>query len=418
MSSTPSPARKAAIQVLTQVLGESRPLGEAVARLDKLPPSERAAAQRLASDTLRGLERADRLLKPHLRKRPGLVVMNALRLGTVELCQGGAAHGVVNDIVNFVGAGKRTATYRGLTNAVLRKIAADGPAAWEKSRIPRLPRWLRDPLVEAWGANAVALMERAHYAAAPLDLTAKSDPEALAKATGGEVLPGGSVRLRDGVQVSALPGFEAGDFWVQDAAAALPVKLLGDVAGLSVLDMCAAPGGKTLQMAAAGAKVTALDLSEQRLARVAENLQRTGLQAELVAGDAMEHAGQYDAILLDAPCSATGTIRRHPDLPHIHQGEKIGELIGLQEAMLDHALGLLKPGGRLVFATCSLIPDEGECQIEEALSRHPDVKIVKPEGDWIDPLWRSQAGGLRLRPDMWAARGGLDGFYMAALIKG
>ncbi|WP_136441100.1 RsmB/NOP family class I SAM-dependent RNA methyltransferase [Pacificoceanicola onchidii] len=416
MSKTFSPARKGAVQILTQVLGEQRPLGEAAARLDALAPPDRAAAQRLATDVLRGLERADRILKPHLRKTPGLVVMNTLRLGTVELCTGGAAHGVVNDLVNFTASGKRTQQFKGLVNAVLRKVAAKGPEDWQKLRTPRLPKWLRGPLVDAWGAKAVAAMERAHFNGAPLDLTPRRDAAALAKATGGEALPTGSVRLPGG-QVSALPGYDAGDFWVQDAAAALPAKLLGDVTGKRVLDMCAAPGGKTMQLAAAGAEVTALDLSEARLKRVEENLSRTGLKATLVAGDALTHTGIYDAILLDAPCSATGTLRRHPDLPHLHQGEKIGELIGLQEAMLDHALSLLKPGGTLVYATCSLIPDEGECQIDEVLLRHKDVTAEPLNAPWIEDAWRSDEGGLRLRPDYWPDQGGMDGFYMAKLRK-
>ncbi|MFZ7092145.1 RsmB/NOP family class I SAM-dependent RNA methyltransferase [Primorskyibacter sp. 2E233] len=411
-----SPARKGAVQILTQVLGEARPLGEAVTKLDRLEPADRAAAQRLATEVLRGLERADRVLKPHLRKAPGLVVLNTLRLGTVELCSGGAAHGVVNDLVNLVGAGKRTAQFKGLVNAVLRKVAANGPEEWAKLRVPRLPKWLRAPLVEAWGPQPVAAMERAQFAGAPLDLTAKGDAAALVEAVGGVLLPTGSVRLPGG-QVSALAGYEAGDFWVQDAAAALPARLLGDVAGQKVLDMCAAPGGKTLQLAAAGADVTALDLSAARLERVQENLTRTGLKAKLVEGDALEHEGQYDAILLDAPCSATGTIRRHPDLPHIHHGEKIGELIGLQEAMLSHAISLLKPGGRLVYATCSLIPDEGECQIDEALKTLEGIEIVEPQADWIEDGWRSDEGGLRLRPDFWPDLGGMDGFYMALLRK-
>ncbi|MFW2542431.1 RsmB/NOP family class I SAM-dependent RNA methyltransferase [Primorskyibacter sp. 2E107] len=416
MSKSFSPARKGAVQILTQVLGEARPLSEAATRLDALEPADRAAAQRLAADVLRGLERADRVLKPHLRKAPGLVVMNALRLGTIELCAGGAAHGVVNDLVNLISAGKRTQQFKGLVNAVLRKVAETGPTEWQKLRIPRLPKWLRGPLVEAWGPQAVAAMEAAHFAGAPLDLTAKGDPAALAEATGGTLLPTGSVRLSGG-QVSALPGYDTGDFWVQDAAAALPAKLLGDVTGLTVLDMCAAPGGKTMQLAAAGAQVTALDLSHARLGRVEENLSRTRLTATLVADDALEHAGAYDAILLDAPCSATGTIRRHPDLPHLHQGERIGALIGLQQDMLDHALSLLKPGGLLVYATCSLIPDEGECQIDEALKRHTGLTVEPPEAAWIEEPWRSDEGGLRLRPDFWADRGGMDGFYMARLRK-
>ncbi|MGP6087017.1 RsmB/NOP family class I SAM-dependent RNA methyltransferase [Antarctobacter jejuensis] len=413
MSNAPSPARLAAVDLLDQVLEQGRPLSESD-RLEALQPADRAAAQRLANETLRGLERADKLLKPHLRKRPAPRVHNILRLGTVELCTGGAAHGVVSDCVEIAAAGKRTQGAKGLINAVLRKVAAEGPQAWDKLRIPRLPKWLRAPLVEAWGPQAVANMERVHFEGAPLDLTTKPG----AQTPDGEILPTGSVRLRQAGQVSALPGFAEGDWWVQDAAAALPAKLLGDVAGLKVLDMCAAPGGKTLQLAAGGADVTALDLSEARLARVQENLDRTGLKARLVAGDALDHRGQYDAVLLDAPCSATGTIRRHPDLPHAHQGERISELIGLQEALLDHALQLLKPGGRLVFATCSLIPDEGECQIDEALLRHPDLKVLPLDFPWIEDGWRSEEGGLRLRPDFWAHRGGLDGFYMALLQRG
>jgi 16S rRNA (cytosine967-C5)-methyltransferase len=412
MTHIPSPARLAAVDLLEQVLGQGRPLSE-VDRLAELSPADRAAAQRLANAVLRGLERADRLLKPHLRKAPALRVRNILRLGTVELCEGGAAHGVVSDCVNIAAAGKRTQSAKGLVNAVLRKVAEGGPAAWGKLRVPRLPKWLRVPMLEAWGGQAVAEMERVHFAGAPLDLTPK--PGADLASLGGDTLPTGSIRLRQSGQVSTLPGFAEGDWWVQDAAAALPAQLFGDVAGLSVLDMCAAPGGKTLQLAAAGAEVTALDLSEARLARVQQNLDRTGLRAHLVVGNALTHEGQYDAVLLDAPCSATGTIRRHPDLPHAHQGERISELIGLQAAMLDHAVTLLKPGGRLVFATCSLLPDEGECQIDEALERHPELQVLRPEADWIEDSWRSDEGGLRLRPDYWANAGGMDGFYMALL---
>lgn len=413
--------RGAALYLLTQILGEGRLLSELLGQgaLDRLEPADRARAQRLTLEVLRNLERADRVLKKHLRKAPPLRVQNILRIGAVELCTGGDAHGVVNEAVALTAANKRTVGLKGLVNAVLRKVAGEGQAEWAKLRVPRLPRWLRDPLVMAYDAEAVNGMERAHLAGAPLDLTAKGDAAALAEATGGTLLPTGSVRLENPGQVSALPGYEAGDWWVQDAAAALPAKMLNVQKGEAVLDMCAAPGGKTMQMAAAGADVTALDLSEARMARVSENLGRTGLTANIVTGDALEHQGQYDAILLDAPCSATGTIRRHPDLPLAKDGSEFGGLIDLQVQMIDHALSLVKSGGRLVFCTCSLLPDEGECQIEEALERNPEWEVDRESLDLpgIDPSWITEEGGLRLRPDYWGDMGGMDGFYMACLRR-
>ncbi|MFZ5964550.1 RsmB/NOP family class I SAM-dependent RNA methyltransferase [Thalassococcus sp. BH17M4-6] len=419
MNAKPLSARHAAVDLLDQVLGHGRLMSELTggSAWAAMAPPERAAAQRLAADVLRGLERVDRVLKPFLKKDPPLRVRNVLRLATLELCTGGAAHGVVNEAVTIVGRSGRTAGMKGLVNAVLRRVADKGPGQWAILRVPRLPDWLRDPLVDAWGRDAVAAMEVAHFAGAPLDLTAKGDAAALAAQVGGTLLPTGSVRLTDAGQVSAIPGYDSGDWWVQDAAAALPVRLLGDVSGQRVLDMCAAPGGKTLQLAAAGARVTALDLSEERLGRVSENLHRTGLKATIVCGDALTHDGQYDAILLDAPCSATGTLRRHPDLPHAKTGEGIVDVIALQAAMLDHALGLLAPGGRLVFCTCSLLPDEGEVQVIEALERHPDLRVVPTLPEGVSEGWQSAEGGLRLRPDHWPDAGGMDGFYMALLRR-
>ncbi len=421
MSDTGLPARRSAIYLLDQILGEGRLLSELLSAgaLDRLDPQDRARAQRLTVETLRGLERADRLLQKHLRKYPPLTVRNVLRVGTVELCQGEAAHGVVNSMVSIVSKHKRHGALKGLVNAVLRKVVDQGPEAWVVLRVPRLPKWLRAPLVEAWGSDAVMAMEQAHFAGAPLDLSFAQPNEGLAKKLGGESLPTGSVRLTEAGQISTLPGYAEGAWWVQDAAAAMSVLCLDPQPGETIIDLCAAPGGKTLQLAAAGAKVTAVDTSEGRMARVRENLKRTGLQAELRVEDALNQTGQYDAVLLDAPCSATGTIRRHPDLPHAKDGAEFMGLFQLQARLIDHAWTLLRPSGRMVYCTCSLLPDEGEVQMEEALARLPGAQIDRPALDrpGIDPAWITEEGGLRLRPDYWPDRGGMDGFYIAQLRK-
>ncbi|WP_284375253.1 RsmB/NOP family class I SAM-dependent RNA methyltransferase [Sulfitobacter pacificus] len=422
MSNTGVQARRSAVYLLDQILGEEpRLMSELLASgvLDKLSPDDRARAQRLATETLRGLERADRLLQKHLKKPPVLTIQNVLRVGTVELCQGGAAHGVVNAMVNLVGQHNKLSHLKGLTNAVLRKIAAEGPAAWDALRAPRLPKWLRGPLSEAWGSDAMAAMEIAHFAGAPLDLTAKTDAAAVAEATGGTLLPTGSVRITNPGQVSTMAGFATGDWWVQDAAAAIPVQVLKPQAGEAILDLCAAPGGKTMQIAASGADVTAVDDSSPRMQRVSENLARVGLKAKTLTKDVRAIKGTFDAILLDAPCSATGTIRRHADLPYAKDGSDFGDLIELQSAFIDHAWSLLKPGGRMVFCTCSLLPDEGEVQVDEALERHDDMSVdteaLMVPGVQLE--WITTEGGLRLRPDYWSELGGMDGFYIVSLRK-
>lgn len=408
-------ARAAAVGLLGAVLGEGRLLAQVLTDpqgpLAGLGPSDRARAQRLATAALRQIEPVDKLLEKHLRKAPPRLVLNALRLAVTELAMGGAAHGVVNAAVEIVRRGNRTGHMAGLVNAVLRQVPEAPLAALPPQR---LPRWLRQPLVHLYGREAVALIESVQAAAPPVDLTLRAGFDAPE----GTLLPTGSLRLTDPGQLSALPGYAEGGWWVQDAAAALAVELLAPQTGEKVLDLCAAPGGKTLQLATAGAEVTALDISDPRLGRLRENLARTNLIARVVTGDAFGFAeGGFDAVLLDAPCSATGTIRRHPDLPFVKDGSELAELTDLQSRMLDHALTLLKPGGRLVFCTCSLLPDEGEAQLDAALSRHPGLTVERIALPGVDDAWWTASGGLRLRPDYWAEKGGMDGFFMVRLRK-
>lgn len=408
-------ARAATLGILSAIMEEGQTMAVVLANkngpLKGMVAQERARAQRLALQVIRLLEPVDRLLEPHLRKAPPLAVMNILRLAVTELHEGAAAHGVVNAAVELARKGQKTTHMSGLINAVLRKVPAGAPL----SGAPQMmPRWLRQPLVHAYGRDVVTAIEAVQAKAPPLDVTPRG-----ATLPEGETLPTGSIRLAEPGQVTALPGYASGDWWVQDVAAALAAPLLAVQAGERVLDLCAAPGGKTLQMAAAGAHVTALDISAPRLERLRENLTRMRLQAKLVVADALHWQPEqlFDAVLLDAPCSATGTIRRHPELPFLKDGSEIAELVALQAALFDRAMMFLKPGGRLVFCTCSLLPDEGEAQLSAALARHPGLTVIRPDLPGIDPAWITPEGGLRLRPDYWADKGGMDGFFMVALKR-
>jgi 16S rRNA (cytosine967-C5)-methyltransferase len=418
-------ARAAAVAILDAVLGEGKTLAqvsEDTSFLYKLPSGDRARAQRLAVQVIRTLEPIERLLAPLLRKSPPLHVMNILRLATLERSFGQASYGVVNEAVALASIGKRSQHLAGMVNAVLRAlpdpVVISGPAQM-------MPRWLRQPLVHAYGRDVVSLIEAVHANAPSIDLTLRGEAQVDgaqvdgAQVDGAILLPTGSLRLRDGGQISTLAGFDDGAFWVQDAAAAMAVPLLGDVMDKRVLDICAAPGGKTMQLASRGADVTALDISGPRMARLAQNLSRTGLAATCVLGDALTYRSEkpFDAILLDAPCSATGTIRRHPELPYLKDGSEIANLVALQAQLIDHALTLLAPKGRMVFASCSLLPAEGEDQLDAMLARHQNLSVISPQMTGIDRAWITPQGALRLRPDYWADLGGMDGFFMVCVQK-
>jgi len=286
----------------------------------------------------------------------------------------------------------------GLVNAVCKKIAADKDKITFSPK-DATPEWLWKSWVKAYGEDKALAMAAVHLTEPPLDVNWLEPLEQ------GEKLPTGAVRLPRGVDFTALPGRG----WAQDAAAVLPVQMLGDVNGLEVLDACAAPGGKTMQLAAAGAKVTALDISEARLKRLRENLQRTGLQAKVVCADVKKWQApqKYDVVVLDSPCSATGTLRRHPEILHQRTPQDVARLVIIQRQMLQKALSWLKPGGRLLYVTCSLQPEEGEGQMAAFKS-----KVVPFAGseEWITPQ-----GYLRTLPSMLADKGGMDGFFAAVL---
>lgn len=413
-------ARAAAATLVAGVLEAGRTLTDQSAELDHLAPAERARAQGLAAGVLRHLGRIDAVIAPHLRKLPPAPARHALRVATAEMFLDGVPpHAAVDGAVRLARAHPKARHLSGLVNAVARRVS-EAPEAWAAAPETALPAWIARPVAAAWGEEAAARVAAAHRLSAPVDLTLRDPAEAegWAAALGAEVLPTGSLRRAAGGQVSALPGFEAGAWWVQDAGAALPARLIGARPGERVLDLCAAPGGKTLQLAATGAEVTAVDLSRPRLKRVEENLARCRLSARIVAADALkwEPEAEFDAILLDAPCSASGTIRRHPDLPHLRRD--LAALTALQAALLARAWDWLSPGGRLVYAVCSILPAEGEAQAA-AFAARPDVARlpVDAAGLGAPADWTDAAGALRLRPDFWAERGGIDGFYAAVFAK-
>ncbi|MGG5886731.1 RsmB/NOP family class I SAM-dependent RNA methyltransferase [Falsiroseomonas sp. HC035] len=407
----PPGTRSAALDLLAAVFERRRPLEEA---LDQLPaaiePRDRAAAHRLAAAVLRRTGSLDAVLEPFLRREPPPVVRAALRMGAAELLLlNTPAHAAVAATVAVV-----PRPFAGLVNAVLRKVATEGPAAFAALESERLdtPPWLWSAWHAAYGP-AVRAIARAHQFPAALDLTlapGAPPPE------GAVQLPTGSWRLPEGTRVTDLPGLAAGHFWVQDAAAALPARLLAVQPGERVADLCAAPGGKTAQLAAAGARVTAVERDPKRAVRLRENLARVHMEVEVVEADAatwMPDEANFDAILLDAPCSATGIIRRHPDIPHLKRPKDLPALVEAQARLLAQAARLLRPGGRLVYATCSLQPEEGEAHLARAerFGLVPDPFSPTELPGLRTALIRG--GTLRTRPDMWAEHGGLDGFFAA-----
>ena len=428
-------SRRIAVDALSEVLVRRKPLEGvlerfvAAAAADDLHPSDLALTRLIAATALRRLGQIEDVIGRFLAKplpedaaRAGLILLTG---ATQLLFLGTPAHAAIDVAVTLARATKHTERYAGLVNAVLRKVATEGPAIVAAQDFARLntPAWLWQRWVKAYGAETARAMAMAHLNEAALDLSLQADAAGWAGRLGGVVTPTGSVRLKAKGRIEALEGFAEGAWWVQDAAAAMPVRLLGDVAGKRVADLCAAPGGKTAQLAAAGAVVTALDSSATRLGTLRANLQRLALTAEVVQAEAgdWQPAELFDTVLLDAPCLATGTIRRHPDLLHLKQASDLKALAGIQAKLLDNAARMLAPGGTLVYCTCSLEPEEGPEQVAQFLARNRELEVVPVRAGeaGIAAEWVSTDGYLRTLPNHLpmepAELSGLDGFFAARI---
>jgi len=425
MNAKPADARTVALELLDAVLARRVPLDQAIEEsrtLAALSARDRAFARLLIATVLRRLGEIDGVLARFLAKplRPG-AVRDILRLGAAQLLfLKTPAHAAVATSVTLAA---RHPAMTGVVNAVLRRVANDGAAMLAQQDAARLdvPDWLWRSWCASYGESTARAIAAAHWREAPLDFSVKADAKAWAATLGATILPTGTLRRAAGGLIEDLPGYADGAWWVQDAAAALPARLLGDVAGATVADLCAAPGGKTAQLAAQGAHVIALDLSTPRLKRLGDNLARLGLAAECIAADATiwRPAEMLRFVLLDAPCTATGAIRRNPDVPHLKSPADVERLAAQQDRLLANAVACLAPGGMLVYSVCSLEAEEGPARIAQLLAAGAPVErrpIAPAEigglGEFVTP-----DGDLRTLPCQLAAEGGLDGFYACRLMR-
>jgi len=470
MKKTDTTSRAVALDILQGVLRKSQALDETMAHhkgLDQLEKRDRGFVHALVAMTLRRLGQIDDLITRCLNKQQDIKapVHDILRLGIAQiLFLGTPAHAAVDTSVELAASGNPTRPYKGFINAILRRLTREGEAMVKTQDAARLntPDWLWTSWRKNYGVAKAREIALAHLAEALIDISPKADPALWAERLGGTLLPTGSVRLglhrlcegrspeaiqsqkdqtpvlsdsglprasgarNDGEKedhnVKGLEGFTEGAWWVQDAAAALPVMVMGDVKGKLVFDLCAAPGGKAMQLAAAGAKVTAVDRSAKRLERLKENLQRLKLDVDVFCTDALawKANSRADIVLLDAPCSATGTIRRHPDVQRLKGAGDVVRMMVLQEKLLNRAAQeLLAPGGMLVYAVCSLQAEEAEDQIEKFLAATPAFArnpIMAEEIGGAAELITA-VGDIRCLPCHWPDQGGMDGFFVARLVK-
>jgi len=427
-SSAPT-ARQVALDLIGAVLRRKRPLDDAIedhAAMSELSVRDRAFARLLVATVLRRLGQIDALIRECLNTPlppRAAIVHDILRIGISQLLfLRTPPHAAVATSVDLAHS-RGFLSHKGLVNAVLRRLSVEGAGRVERQDAARLntPDWLWQSWTRAYGDELARAIATAHLKEAPLDLTLRANDDGWTEKLQATRLPTGSLRRPAGGSVVSLPGYAEGAWWIQDAAASLPVRLLDGLAGREVLDLCAAPGGKTAQLANAGARVTAIDRSSRRLDRLVANLARLGLPVAAIPADALSWRPEQpvDAVLLDAPCTATGAIRRHPDVPHLKNPDDVSRLSVVQENLLRAAVDMLKPGGTLVYCTCSLEPEEGPLRIEALLKsgaplRHDAIKAeeLNAPADWI-----SEAGDLRTLPCHLSEYDGIDGFYAARLVK-
>lgn len=427
----PSPeptARQVALDLIGAVLRRKRPLDDAIEdhpAMAGLAVRDRAFARLLVATVLRRLGQIDALIADCLNTPlapRAAVIHDILRLGIAQLLfLRTPPHAAVATSVDLAHV-RGFLTHKGLVNAVLRRLSVEGAGRLERQDAARLntPDWLWRSWSRAYGEECARAIAGAHLKEAPLDLTLRAADESWCEKLQATKLPTGSLRRSAGGSVAALPGYAEGAWWIQDAAASLPARLFDGIEGRDIVDLCAAPGGKTAQLASAGARVTAIDRSTRRLDRLVANLNRLALPVSAIAADALSWRPEHpvDAVLLDAPCTATGAIRRHPDVPHLKQPEDVARLAVVQENLLRAALDILRPGGMLVYCTCSLEPEEGPERVE-ALLRSGAPVARRP----IDPSeiagsdWITAGGDLRTLPCHLAEYDGIDGFYAARLVK-
>ena len=414
------------------MLGRGYRLEGSLARneeIDGLDARDRAFARAIAATTLRRLGQVDAVLQPLVKRPPPGRVRAYLQTAAAQMIfMDVAPHAAVGDTVALVKRGGKSEPFSGLVNAVLRKVAETGKAqAARTPPVANIPGWLRAEWERLYGKAEVRRLALLLAQSPPLDLSVKSDPQGWADKLDGEVIAGETVRLPSIGNVAALPGFDEGAWWAQDVAASLPARVLrdvvGDMTGKRVADLCAAPGGKSMQLASYGADVTAVDLSEARTARLRQNLARVGYEGvEVLTADVTQFtaAEGFDAVLLDAPCSATGTFRRHPDVLYNRRERDITPLTRLQDNLLKQAASLVKPGGVLVYAVCSLQEREGLPRIRKLNKSLPDFRLVpfpQPTGLALEAGRMEPDGCLRVLPTDAPGDRGMDGFFIAALRR-